>query len=63
MIVCGIRVDGGRKYPLLERMIREHHLELAPFRERFQKGSPALLYHRLGGAGLFTKWRGLAREP
>jgi len=40
-----------------------HYCELAPFAAAFAAGTPALLYHRLGGAPLFSKRRGLTLPP
>lgn len=37
----------------------DHYCELAPFAEEFQRGTPALLYHRIGQARLLQKRRGL----
>jgi len=37
----------------------DHYFELDPFREAFRTGTPALLYHRLGRAPLFSSHRGL----
>ena len=41
----------------------DHYCELAPFAEEFQRGTPALLYHRLGRTRLFQKRRGLTLSP
>src|SRR4051794_28894114 len=37
----------------------DHYCQLAPFAAAFGQGTPALLYHRLGRAPLFTRQRGL----
>ena len=37
----------------------DHYCQLAPFTAAFRKGTPALLYHRLGSGPLFTHRRGL----
>ena len=37
----------------------DHYCELAPFAEEFQRGTPALLYHRIGRPRLLQKRRGL----
>lgn len=37
----------------------DHYCELAPFEAEFRRGTPALLYHRLGWPPLFTRRRGL----
>ena len=36
----------------------DHYCQFAPFAEAFREGTPALLYHRLGSAALFTRHRG-----
>ena len=41
----------------------DHYCELAPFSAEFRSGTPALLYHRLGRAPLFTGRRGLTLPP
>ena len=41
----------------------DHYSELAPFAEAFDRGTPALLYHRLGWAPPFAQRRGLTLPP
>lgn len=37
----------------------DHYCELSPFEEEFRRGTPALLYHRLGWPPLLSRRRGL----